>query len=87
MLYSGSIIEPLGISVISAFDNLTDKVVFEYAIYQSESVTVGGAKVEISGDEYLAWDGSKDMAYEIVASKIGLEIESNEPEVTNGVAS
>jgi hypothetical protein len=75
MIYSGSIIEPVGISVISAFDNLIDKVVFEYMIFKTESETVGGSKVEIVGAEYLAWDGSKDKAYEIVAAKIGVEID------------
>jgi hypothetical protein len=75
MIYSGSIIEPVGISVISAFDNLTDKVVFEYMIFQTQTVTVGGATVEIIGGEYLAWDGTKDKAYEIVAAKIGVEID------------
>jgi len=76
MLVADGIAEAIGISVISAFDNLTDKVIFEYLIYSSPTVTIGGGKVEITGQDYLAWDGTKDAAYSIVAVKCGLEIEA-----------
>jgi hypothetical protein len=91
------VIQPVGFSVISAYDNFNDKVTFQYLIYQSENVTIGGGKVEVTDEAYIAWDRSKDSAYQIVADHLGLEIEvptppetqpeSNEPEVTNGVAS
>ena len=81
MLVANGMAEAVGISVISAYDNLTDKVIFEYLIYSSPTVTIGGGKIEISGEDYLAWDGSKESAYLIVAVKCGLEIKT---ETTKG---
>lgn len=84
MFVANGIAEAVGISVISAYDNLTDKVIFEYLIYSSPTVTIGGGKIEISGDDYALWDGSEMGAYELVAQKVGFELEKEGDNVSVG---
>lgn len=64
--------------VVSAFDDLENSVIFEYFVMASPTENLGTGKVTFTGDDYLDWDGSKQKAHEMVAERLGFEIEEQE---------
>lgn len=62
-------------SVESRFDNLFDRVVFVYRLFDESGVQCGEATVELNGiEEYRQWDTSAEGAYRIVAKAVNMEI-------------
>jgi hypothetical protein len=62
-------------NVVSVSDNLFDKVVFKYTLFNQFGEWAGEAAYELSGvEQYTKWDASPEGAYKIVADGINLEI-------------
>lgn len=62
-------------NVVSVSDNLFDKCVFKYTLFNEHGEWAGEAAYELSGvEQYSQWDASPDGAYKIVADGVGLEI-------------
>ena len=74
----------VGLNVQSGKDNLEDKsstdghVFFKYTLFDADNCWAGENEIELMGEDYMAWDSSSDMAYQIVADKIGLELVGGE---------
>lgn len=63
-----------GLNVQSVADNLESHVIFKYTLFDINGNWAGEGQFELKGEDYAAWDGSVGMAYQIVASGIGLEL-------------
>lgn len=62
-------------NVVSIEDNLFDRVVFKYTLFDENMTWAGESIFELNGREtYLTWDASATGAYTLVADGIGLEI-------------
>lgn len=70
----------VGLNVQSVEDNLEDKnltdgrAVFKYTLFDADNGWAGENQLVLMGEDYMAWDSSSNMAYQIVADKIGLEL-------------
>ena len=71
----GKFVDAIGITVISAFDNLKDEVTFQYSIFIGPSEVFDKSIVTLRGDEYHTWDSTELGAYQLVANKVGFELE------------
>jgi len=56
------------------YDNLIDTVVFYYSLNTSEGNKVTDGNITMSGQDYLAWNGSNDYAWTWASKTLGLEI-------------
>jgi hypothetical protein len=74
----------VGLNVQTCKDNLEDKnstdghAVFKYTLFDADNCWAGENEIELMGEDYMAWDSTSDMAYQIVAKAIGLEIVDSE---------
>lgn len=60
-------------NVVSVSDNLFDRVVFKYTLFDASGAFGGEAAYELSGiDSYKTWDSTPEGAYTIVANALGL---------------
>jgi len=47
-------------------------------LFDADNCWAGENEIELMGEDYMAWDSTSDMAYQIVAKAIGLEIVDSE---------
>lgn len=65
-------------NLVSIQDNLFDHVVFKYTLLDANGAWAGESTYELKGREaYTTWDASAEGAYALVASSIGLEIQTS----------
>lgn len=63
------------LGVTSVSDNLYDKVIFKYVLFDELGRHSVEGKVEVCGWAYEVWDATIEEAFKIVAKELDLEIE------------
>ncbi len=64
-------------SMVIASDDMSTKAAFRYDLQTAQGVSLINGLIEMSGSNYLAWNGSNDAGYTWVATQLNLTITGN----------
>ena len=78
---NGSIKEAIYFYLQINFDNLADTAVFYYSLNDSEKSKLADGNLSMTGEAYLAWNGSNSYAWDFAAGELGLVLIASDEEV------